>query len=110
MAKLDRLSTRVGMDSLGAGLAGGTNAVFGVLGRPGRLLQDFLNGSWLGHPLHAVLVDVPTGGFTILIALDLLAIFFGVPVEPAALIVLVISLLGGLASIVTGLTDMKDSY
>ena len=60
------------------GIASGTNGVYRALGRPGRLLQDFLNGSWLGHSLHAVLVDVVVGGATAALLLDILRVFFGV--------------------------------
>ena len=43
------------------GTAGLLDAIYRGLGRPGKLLQDFLNGSWLGHSLHPVVVDVVTG-------------------------------------------------
>ena len=33
-------------------------------------IHNFLNGTWLGHPLHAVLTDVPVGAFTIVVVLD----------------------------------------
>jgi nitrite reductase/ring-hydroxylating ferredoxin subunit/uncharacterized membrane protein len=35
-------------------------------------VQDFLHGSWLGHPLHPVLVQVPVGAFVSAAVLDLL--------------------------------------
>ena len=50
----------------------------GALGTPGKYFQDFLNGSWLGHPLHPVLTDVVVGGATIAVVLDLLRYFLGV--------------------------------
>jgi nitrite reductase/ring-hydroxylating ferredoxin subunit/uncharacterized membrane protein len=37
-----------------------------------REVQDFLHGSWLGHPLHPVLVQVPVGAFLSAAVLDLL--------------------------------------
>ena len=40
----------------------GLRAIYGALGRRASCCQDFLNGSWLGHPLHPVLVDVVIGG------------------------------------------------
>ena len=36
-----------------------------------RALQDFLHGTWLGHPLHPVLVQVPVGAFLSAAVLDL---------------------------------------
>src|SRR5258707_10269698 len=35
-----------------------------------RKLDNFLNGTWLGHPLHPVLTDVPVGAWTLTLVLD----------------------------------------
>ena len=35
-------------------------------------LRDLLHGTWLGHPLHPVLVQVPVGAFMSAAVLDLL--------------------------------------
>ncbi|MEU4626866.1 Rieske (2Fe-2S) protein [Actinoplanes sp. NPDC023801] len=37
-----------------------------------RTLRDLLHGSWFGHPLHPVLVQVPVGAFLSAAVLDLL--------------------------------------
>jgi nitrite reductase/ring-hydroxylating ferredoxin subunit/uncharacterized membrane protein len=98
-----------GLSGFGDGLANLLNRLYGALGAPGKLLQDFLNGSWLGHPLHAVLVDVVVGGYTMLIALDLLGLVLHVDVEPAGIIILGLSTLAGLSALLSGLTDYKDT-
>lgn len=51
-------------------------AVDGVILRP-RVLRDFLHGTWLGHPLHPLLTDVPIGALTVALILDLLGIVDG---------------------------------
>jgi nitrite reductase/ring-hydroxylating ferredoxin subunit/uncharacterized membrane protein len=85
------------------------DGVFGALGRPGKLLQDLLNGSWLGHSLHPVLVDVVVGGSTAALLLQVL-IWFGVAdLRVALLWILALVTLAALSSIVTGLTDFKDT-
>jgi nitrite reductase/ring-hydroxylating ferredoxin subunit/uncharacterized membrane protein len=95
---------------LSNGIASATDAVYRVLGRPGKLLQDFLNGSWLGHSLHAVLVDVVIGAATAALLLDLLRMFFGVEgLETAATWVLGLAWLSALGAILAGLTDYKDT-
>ncbi len=95
---------------LSNGIAGGTRAVFGALGTPGRYLQDFLNGVWLGHSLHAVLVDVVVGGATAALFLDLLRVVFGVEgLETATAWVVGMAWLAAAGSIITGLTDFKDT-
>jgi nitrite reductase/ring-hydroxylating ferredoxin subunit/uncharacterized membrane protein len=84
--------------------------LFGALGAPGRFLQDFLNGVWLGHSLHAVLVDVVVGGSTVAVFLDVLRVAFGVEgLETATTWTLALATVAGVGSIVTGLTDYKDT-
>jgi nitrite reductase/ring-hydroxylating ferredoxin subunit/uncharacterized membrane protein len=83
---------------------------YGVLGGPGRWLQSFLNGTWLGHSLHAVLVDVVIGGATAALLLDILRVFFGLGgLEDATFWVVFLVFLSALGAAVTGLTDYKDT-
>ncbi|TMB55225.1 MAG: Rieske (2Fe-2S) protein [Chloroflexi bacterium] len=90
-------------------IAGVVNGFYRVLGRPGKLLQDFLNGSWLGHSLHPVLTDVVVGGSTVAVGLEILR-WFGVEGLVVALAwTLLLTWLAALATIVTGLTDYKDT-
>jgi nitrite reductase/ring-hydroxylating ferredoxin subunit len=80
-----------------------------VLGRPGKLLQDFLNGAWLGHSLHPVVVDVVVGGSTVAVLLQVLT-WLGVgDMRTALLWVLGLTWLAGISAIATGLTDFKDT-
>ena len=85
------------------------DAIYGALGRPGKLLQDFLNGSWLGHSLHPVIVDVVIGGATAAVLLQVLS-WLGVgELRVALLWVLGLTWVSALSAIVTGLTDFKDT-
>jgi nitrite reductase/ring-hydroxylating ferredoxin subunit len=62
-------------------------------------IRSFLNGTWLGHPLHAVLTDVPIGALLLVIVLDVLG-------QPAAAdVALVLGILAMLASAVIGFAD-----
>jgi nitrite reductase/ring-hydroxylating ferredoxin subunit len=91
------------------GAAGVIDAFFRRLGRPGKVLQDFLNGSWLGHSVHPVVVDVVVGGSTVALLLQVL-IWLGVAdLHVALLWVVGLAWLAGLSAIVTGLTDFKDT-
>jgi nitrite reductase/ring-hydroxylating ferredoxin subunit/uncharacterized membrane protein len=95
---------------LSNGIAGVTKSFYGVLGGPGRLLQDFLNGAWLGHSLHATLVDVVIGGATAALLLDVLRLFFSIEgLETATTWVLGLAWLSALGAILSGLTDYKDT-
>jgi nitrite reductase/ring-hydroxylating ferredoxin subunit/uncharacterized membrane protein len=95
---------------LSNGIASATDAVYRPLGKPGKLLQDLLNGSWLGHSVHAVLVDIVIGGATMALFLDILRVFFGVDdLDIAATWVLGLTWLSALGAILSGLTDYKDT-
>jgi nitrite reductase/ring-hydroxylating ferredoxin subunit/uncharacterized membrane protein len=74
-----------------------------ALFRPIRPVKDFLNGTWLGHPLHAVLTDAPIGLFTGVIVLDVLDL------RIAADVILVLGVLSMAAAAVAGLADYSDT-
>jgi nitrite reductase/ring-hydroxylating ferredoxin subunit/uncharacterized membrane protein len=42
-------------------------------GPVGQKIANFLHGTWLGHPLHPVITDVPVGAWTAAVALDVMA-------------------------------------
>jgi nitrite reductase/ring-hydroxylating ferredoxin subunit/uncharacterized membrane protein len=91
-------------------IASVTDGFYRVLGGPGKLLQDFLNGSWLGHSLHAVLVDVVIGAATAALLLDVLRVLFAVDgLETATTWVVGLTSLSALGAILAGLTDYKDT-
>src|SRR5689334_12514637 len=66
MGILDRVADVPAFDKV---IEPARKAVIGVL-RPGAV-KDFLHGTWLGHPLHPVLVQVPVGAFLSAAVLDL---------------------------------------
>src|SRR5690349_22174967 len=43
---------------------------FKSAGPAGREVKNILHGTWLGHPLHPALTDVPLGAWTAAFALD----------------------------------------
>lgn len=36
----------------------------------GRHVKNFLHGTWLGHPFHPVMTDVPIGAWTAALVMD----------------------------------------
>lgn len=68
-----------------------------------KRVHNFLNGTWLGHPLHSVLTDVPVGAFTVVILLDVLQ------QRQAADIALGFGILAMLAAAVAGYADYADT-
>ena len=74
-----------------------------ALFRPIRPVKDLLNGTWLGHPVHAAITDVPIGALTVALILDVV----GVPV--GADVALLIGVLSMLAAAIAGLADYTDT-
>lgn len=74
-------------------------AVFG----PIRPVRDFFNGTWIGHPLHALLTDAPIGALTLSLVLDAL----GQPV--AADVSLLFGVLAMVAAAVAGYADYAET-
>ena len=79
-------------------------------GRPSaQKIRNFLNGTWLGEPLHVVLTDVPLGAWTVAIMFDALDLIrnrreFSLAADTS----LAIGLLGAAGAAVTGITDWSD--
>lgn len=93
---------------IGNALAGTTGAIYRALGGPGRLLQDLMNGSFLGHSLHGMLTDAAVGAVSAVLVLDIAAVFFGADVETATMVVLGFGALSAWGAVAAGVTDHKD--
>src|SRR5919108_6237635 len=60
------------LDPLAETLQSAITAALEASGQAGRSFKTFLNGSWLGHPLHPALSDAPVGAWTTSLIMDLL--------------------------------------
>src|SRR5262245_6145075 len=74
-----------------------------------RPLKLFLNGSWLGHPLHPLLTDIPIGAWTVTILLDLIGLSTGSPLGVAAAITTGLGLVAAIGTAAAGLMDWMDT-
>ena len=82
-----------------------------ALGKPGRDLKTLANGTWLGHPLHPVLTDIPIGAWTLAILFDIIYLVRGTHGwVSAADLTIFVGLLGALGSALTGYTDWSDTF
>jgi len=86
----------------GIGIADFYTAISRFVLRP-KWLRSFLHGTWLGHPLHPLLTDVPIGGLTIAIVLDLFGIYDG------ANLATLIGVLGLVAAALAGFVDLDET-
>jgi nitrite reductase/ring-hydroxylating ferredoxin subunit/uncharacterized membrane protein len=80
------------------------------LGAPAmRRFKVFLNGTWIGHPLHPMLTDIPIGAWTLTILLDLIGLLFGFPqLGLASSISACIGVAVALVTAAAGLADWMD--
>jgi nitrite reductase/ring-hydroxylating ferredoxin subunit/uncharacterized membrane protein len=75
-------------------------------GEPARRVADFLHGSWLGHPLHPVLTDIPIGAWSMASLMDGIAALTGSESARKASDWLVIT--GVISAVPTSIAGMTD--
>lgn len=78
----------------------------GANGPVGPKIADILHGTWLGHPLHVVLTDVPLGSWTAAAVLDVLEKTTGSrAIGRGADAAITVGLVGAAGAAITGLAD-----
>ncbi len=74
-----------------------------------QTIRNFLNGTWLGEPLHVILTDIPIGAWTLALVFDGLDLMqHQRAFAKAADASIGIGLLGAAAAATTGLADWSD--
>jgi nitrite reductase/ring-hydroxylating ferredoxin subunit/uncharacterized membrane protein len=100
-------------ERLSDGLQHFIQVVVGAHRKPPRRLKSLLNGTWLGHPLHPAITDVPITAWITTAVFDVLWLISPVTFAWAARgaeVTVLVGLLAALGAIVTGLTDWSDTY
>jgi nitrite reductase/ring-hydroxylating ferredoxin subunit/uncharacterized membrane protein len=99
------------LDTIGDPLQKSIGDTFTSLGDGGKQLKNLLNGTWLGHPAHPMITDVPVGAWTCTVLLDIVGSATGDhSLEKAADITLATGLTAAVGAAATGLTDWSDTY
>jgi len=87
---------------------------FNALGRARGPVVDVLHGTWLGHPLHPALTDVPIGSWTAALALDAVDLVGRGRRTPglaaASRTCTAVGLVGAAAAVATGLSDWQHTH
>ena len=96
-----QLATSESVDKVGKPVS---SAVAGPLSN--RALKDALSGTWLGHPLHPMLTDIPIGSWTSAFVLDIVG---GKRGRQAADMLVGIGILSALPTAAAGLSDWADT-
>jgi nitrite reductase/ring-hydroxylating ferredoxin subunit/uncharacterized membrane protein len=87
-----------------------TAAAVNAFYRVARPLQGFLNGRWIGHPLHPLITDVAIGAWTVVLVVDLVGFAQpGAGLASAAAVALWLGVLAAIGSLLSGVTDWKDT-
>jgi nitrite reductase/ring-hydroxylating ferredoxin subunit/uncharacterized membrane protein len=95
-----------GWDRPAKATAGAVNAFY----RVARPLQGFFNGQWIGHPLHPLATDVAIGAWTVVLVFDLIGFAQpGAGLASAATVALWLGVLAAIGSLLSGVTDWKDT-
>jgi nitrite reductase/ring-hydroxylating ferredoxin subunit/uncharacterized membrane protein len=97
-----RIEQADALDQAAGTLAGGVNTAF-----QSRAVKNALTGTWLGHPVHPLLVAVPIGTWTGATVLD---VFGGKRSRRAADTMVAVGLLSTVPTVATGLANWSDLF
>ena len=98
MGILDRVADVTSFDKV---VDPARKAVLAALRPPA--FKDFLHGTWLGHPLHPVLVQVPVGSWISAGVLDLVP-----PLRPAATVLIGTGVTAAVPAALSGAADWSE--
>src|SRR5688500_13373786 len=98
MGILDRVAD---LDAFDKVIEPARRAVLGALKPPA--LKNFLHGTWLGHPLHPVLVQVPVGSWVSAGLLDAVP-----PLRPAATVLIGTGVAAAVPASLAGAADWSE--
>jgi nitrite reductase/ring-hydroxylating ferredoxin subunit/uncharacterized membrane protein len=97
----DAIASATSMDRPAAAVSGAVATM-----TPPGPVKDLLSGTWLGHPLHPLLTDLPIGFWTSAWVLDLIG---GKRSAPAARTLVGLGVLTALPTAVSGASDWADT-
>lgn len=106
----DRIEEQEWLTPVSEAVQNAVGSAFKAGGAPGQIVKNALHGTFLGHPLHPALTDIPLGAWTVSFALDVWDQLHGSEQSnSAAEAAIGIGLVGATGAAVTGLTDYQGS-
>ena len=108
-AAIESAERQTWLDPVADRLQRAVTAVYEAGGQTTRRIRDALHGTWLGHPLHPVLTDIPVGAWTAASIFDLAARDGDRALDRAADAAIGIGLAGAVGAAITGLTDWQHT-
>lgn len=96
------------LGTVDAGMQRVANVTLDRKGTVAQKIRNFLHGTWLGHPLHAAITDLPVGAWTVAAILDLREMLTGdIRFRRGTDAAVGIGLLGATTAAVAGLNDWQ---
>ena len=107
---IDVIERQDWLDAAGEAIQPAVLGAFEAGGEAGQEIKNFLHGTWLGHPLHPVITDVPIGAWMTAAVLDGLELIGGKEkYAPGADAAVAVGLVGAVGAAITGLTDWSGT-
>ncbi len=106
---MDAIAKQEWLDAAGDKIQPAIINTFKAGGEAGQKIKNFLHGTWLGHPLHPIITDVPVGSWTAAFVLDGLELLGKEKYKAGADAAIGIGLMGALGSAVSGMTDWSGT-
>ncbi|MEN6496306.1 MAG: Rieske 2Fe-2S domain-containing protein [Thermoguttaceae bacterium] len=98
------------LETVDAGMQGVADVTLNGKGTVAQKIRNFLHGTWLGHPLHAAITDLPVGAWTTAAILDLREMLTSdIRLRRGTDAAVGIGLLGATAAAVSGLNDWQHT-
>jgi nitrite reductase/ring-hydroxylating ferredoxin subunit/uncharacterized membrane protein len=103
---VERVSEQPWVDPAATSVQEAVQGLYDAAGPAGQRMANFLHGTWLGHPLHPVLTDIPIGAWMVAMAFDTLEAASGrEDLGAGADTAVALGLGASLATAAAGLTD-----
>jgi nitrite reductase/ring-hydroxylating ferredoxin subunit/uncharacterized membrane protein len=106
---IDRIAHDPRLDAAADVVQPAVDAVFAGDAPAQTLASNVLHGTWLGHPLHPLVTDIPIGAWTVGALADLLALGGDERAAFAADVATTIGVVGAFASAASGWAEWSDT-
>jgi nitrite reductase/ring-hydroxylating ferredoxin subunit len=106
---IDLIAHQLWLDRFGDWMQRMVSGTFGTLGTAATPVANLLHGTWLGHPLHPIMTDIPLGAWSAAMIYDLGDIVGRRKGPSPADGALAIGIVGALGAAATGLTDWQHT-
>jgi nitrite reductase/ring-hydroxylating ferredoxin subunit/uncharacterized membrane protein len=106
---VDRIARDARLDALADAVQPAVDATFAGEGPTQRFLSNVFHGTWLGHPLHPLLTDIPIGAWTVAVIADVVALAGDERADYASDVATAIGVAGAVAAAWAGWAEWSDT-